>query len=187
MFRKPSYAYTSFVFSVPINDEAIPQWREYGFAPIIPTSWVGKSYRIDFGLYPIGEGRFQIGTGFGEYQGSNEIYESFNVKALHFPIYVAFGTKEVIARASPPPLLFGINTSYWHSVSKKLNTNNFICCDLENYDKFQDSGFIFIASKTTDNGDSYSVQVSQNYLNFEGGNDLQRVGETTVGFGYYFK
>ena len=187
MFGKPLYAYTGFVFSVPINDEAIPQWFDGG-GGVIPTSWDGKSYRIDFGLYPIGEGRFQIGTGFGEYQGSNETYESFNVKALHFPIYVALGTKEVITRASSLPLLlFGINTSYWHSVSKKLNTKKYICCDPENYDKFQNSGYIFIVFNTTDNGDSYSVQVSQNYLNFEGGNDLQRVGETTVGLGYYFK
>ena len=53
MFGKPLYAYTGFAYSVPLT---------------MGGEYQREGYRVDLGLYPIGESPFLISAGFSEYQ-----------------------------------------------------------------------------------------------------------------------
>ena len=70
-----------------------------GFAYSVPSTTGGEyqreGYRVDLGLYPIGESPFLISAGFSENQTSEKKYESVHIKGIHPPIcYVLIGHRD---------------------------------------------------------------------------------------------
>ena len=181
MFGKPLYAYTGFVYST--TNESLGLRASHAHED-------ENGYRIDFGLYPIGEGRFQVGAGFGEYHGSNGHCGSFNIKAVYFPVYVVLGTKEVLPIGNTGRrgnILLGLNTSYWHSVNRKLRDSNISWLSHrsdENYNAFQFAGLSLNLLLAIDNGDLLSLLLNSNNFYVDG---ALAIMVPTVGLGYYFK
>lgn len=173
MFGKPLYAYTGVAYSFPLN--------------LYPTQ-KHEGYRVDLGLYQIGESPLNFSVGFGEYRWlgfKNDYYEHFDVKAIHIPIYFAVGPER--------RLFIGLNTNYWHSVDIQLKRPSAHEFHDQTHHKFQIpelfDGYIFKYVTPTGNGGFFVGIVSLNSFKHarSGLSEPAVANFGTVGLGYYFK